>query len=220
LYKAYIKNPTDGNKIKYKKIKNNLRKSLEESEKIFHQNQLKQCNDIQSTWKTINNVLNKETKQRNISLKHSDTSFIYDSKIISETFNNHFNNAGKKLGSEFPCHHGNDHMCYLTSEVKETMFLYPTCEIEVMNIVNSFKNKKSCGFDKITMSMLKLWLPNILIPLVHILNLSLSTGIFPSKLKIAKIIPVHKSGDKHEVNNYRPISLLFPNYLKNCITLD
>ena len=33
-------------------------------------------------------------------------------------------------------------------------------------------------------------------------------GIFPDKLKIAKIIPLHKGGKIDEINNYRPISIL------------
>ena len=45
-------------------------------------------------------------------------------------------------------------------------------------------------------------------PLCHILHLSLSTGIFPDKLKIARVTPVFKSGDKCELSNYRPISVL------------
>ena len=35
-------------------------------------------------------------------------------------------------------------------------------------------------------------------------------GIFPNALKIAKVIPIHKSGSKQAVENYRPISLLSP----------
>ncbi|KAG8303971.1 hypothetical protein J6590_105301, partial [Homalodisca vitripennis] len=33
-------------------------------------------------------------------------------------------------------------------------------------------------------------------------------GTFPAKLKTAVVIPVHKAGDKQEISNYRPISLL------------
>ena len=39
-------------------------------------------------------------------------------------------------------------------------------------------------------------------------NLSFFTGIFPTNLKTAKVIPIHKKDSKLEVSNYRPISLL------------
>ena len=44
--------------------------------------------------------------------------------------------------------------------------------------------------------------------LVHIINSSLSTGIFPNALKIANILPLFKSGKSSLFSNYRPISLL------------
>jgi hypothetical protein len=45
-------------------------------------------------------------------------------------------------------------------------------------------------------------------PLANIINLSLCMGIFPEKLKIAKVIPIFKSGEQNSFTNYRPISLL------------
>ena len=46
-------------------------------------------------------------------------------------------------------------------------------------------------------------------PLVHILNLSLKQGVFPSELKIARVIPIYKlGGDNMQINNYRPVSVL------------
>ena len=44
--------------------------------------------------------------------------------------------------------------------------------------------------------------------LTHIINQSLSIGIFPDCLKITKVIPLFKKGDEHILDNYRPISLL------------
>ena len=43
---------------------------------------------------------------------------------------------------------------------------------------------------------------------MHICNFSFSKGIFPLQIKIAKVIPMFKSGDKSQFNNYRPISVL------------
>lgn len=45
-------------------------------------------------------------------------------------------------------------------------------------------------------------------PFKYICNLSFSTGIFPDSMKVAKVIPLYKNGDKFMLTNYRPISLL------------
>lgn len=45
-------------------------------------------------------------------------------------------------------------------------------------------------------------------PPTHICNQALQTGVFPNKMKTAKVIPIYKTGDKHVLSNYRPISLL------------
>ena len=45
-------------------------------------------------------------------------------------------------------------------------------------------------------------------PLAELINCSMKSGIFPDKLKVAKVIPIFKTGDRSLVNNYRPISIL------------
>ena len=44
--------------------------------------------------------------------------------------------------------------------------------------------------------------------LATLINESFSTGVFPDKLKIAKVIALHKKGTTVDMSNYRPISLL------------
>ena len=45
-------------------------------------------------------------------------------------------------------------------------------------------------------------------PLTELINLSFNQGKFPAVLKIASVTPTFKKGDKLDVNNYRPISLI------------
>ena len=46
------------------------------------------------------------------------------------------------------------------------------------------------------------------IVIANIINNSFEEGVFPDALKIAKVVPIYKDGNKFEVENYRPISLL------------
>ena len=44
--------------------------------------------------------------------------------------------------------------------------------------------------------------------MTHLVNSSIIKGNFPDELKIAKVIPIFKSGNKDSIENYRPISII------------
>ena len=64
------------------------------------------------------------------------------------------------------------------------------------------------GYDGISSEHLKLFNKDISKCLTLIINQSLNSVIFPDKLKIAKVTPIYKKGDKQIISNYRPISVL------------
>ena len=66
---------------------------------------------------------------------------------------------------------------------------------------------KSVGPNRLPTNILKLMKNDISLQL-NIFNLSFSTGVLPSGLKSAKVIPIHKKESKFKCSNYRPISLL------------
>ena len=88
------------------------------------------------------------------------------------------------------------------------MFCDPVNQNEVHHIIKTFKNNKSPGADNIGPKILKEIAHEVIPPLTYIFNLSFSTGVVPDSLKLAKVIPIYKKGDKSEPGNYRPISLL------------
>jgi hypothetical protein len=91
--------------------------------------------------------------------------------------------------------------------------LYPTCAAEVIEIVSNFKNKWSAGVDSIPINIVKASIVYIAEPISKIINSSFTTGIFPDRLKIAKVCPIYKTGEKGSFTNYRPISIL-PSFSK------
>jgi hypothetical protein len=68
-----------------------------------------------------------------------------------------------------------------------------------------FNIQKSSGLDGISPNILKMSATVIYESLTHIFNLSVCTGNFPSKLKLARVTPLYKSGDIADMNNNRPI---------------
>ena len=77
----------------------------------------------------------------------------------------------------------------------------------MINIIENMTNVGS-GYDGINAIIFKSTYMAVINKLVHFENICISTGIFPSPLKIAVIKPIFKSEDQSLMNNYRPISML------------
>ena len=91
-------------------------------------------------------------------------------------------------------------------KVVSTIFLQPTDKEEIANIISSLNSNKASG--RIPYRILFLLKNEILKQLADLFNLSFMTGVFPSVLKSAKVVPVFKKDSKLNYSNYRPISLL------------
>ncbi|PNF41624.1 hypothetical protein B7P43_G10456 [Cryptotermes secundus] len=79
---------------------------------------------------------------------------------------------------------------------------------EIESVIGSFKPKSSNGYDEISVKILKFTAPFISSPLAYICNRAFVTGVFPTRLKYSVIKPLFKNGDKTNMSNYRPISLM------------
>ena len=79
---------------------------------------------------------------------------------------------------------------------------------EVCNVLCKLDPSKSRGPDEVTTRLLKELALELVGPLTCLFNQSLASGQFPEKWKDANLTPVHKSGAKNSVNNYRGVALL------------
>ena len=134
-----------------------------------------------------------------------NTRVITDPKAISDGFNNYFVNIGPSL-SKIP-NNNISHRRFLPENLNFSLFLEPTDETEIKNIINKLK-EGAPGRDGISSKNIKLIKDSISYPLANMVNLSFEQGVFPDELKIAVITPLYKAKDPMFFNNYRPISLL------------
>ena len=90
------------------------------------------------------------------------------------------------------------------------MALHEVGTDEISSIIKKLKNKRSTDPDGISNEILKCCSPVIDEYVCKIVNKCIRAECFPRQLKIAKVVPMFKKGDKTQPENYRPISILSP----------
>ena len=138
--------------------------------------------------------------------KHLKQDFANILQTFASRFNEFFIHIGPKLASVIP-KSTKSYLLNLQEPNPHSIFLLPAAETEVKNLFYSLRNS-AAGWDELNKTIISLIFGIILPILVHIINLSLATGIMPDELKIAKVLPLFKSENCHIFNNYRPISIL------------
>ena len=197
-------NPSVININKYKRYRNKLTSVIRLARKTYYSNELnKNKNNTNSVWKLINTLIGKNSKTDNTdTFCHNDIQFTNPTEVCN-TFNDYFTNIGPNLAEQINTNNGHFTQ-YLSTPSEKSLFFNPTNVHEILDIVKSLNSSRSSGFDGISVCLLKKIIHNIVDPLSHIFNLSLSTGICLNSLKIAKIIPIFKKDDPSQISNYRP----------------
>ena len=95
---------------------------------------------------------------------------------------------------------------YVNNIERSIVILDVTCE-EVKSVIHSWNNSSS-GWDEIPTFLVNKCVDSFIKLLTYLVNSSISEGIFPSELKLARVVPVFKSGDPSLITSYyRPISV-------------
>ena len=190
----------------YKKQRNKVKSMVRAAKKVYFNTLVNENSDTTSLWKAMNELTYKS--RRNTAVSHC--------KFSSDDFNHHFTHIVDSIVTS-NCdrfHHTQNENIKLEQFCKEKLLENASASIpcltsdEVFQLISDLPNKKSMGLDNINSYFLKISLPYILESLTHIYNLCLKQNIFPSILKNAKVIPLPKSKDLGDLNNFRPISLL------------
>ena len=209
--KAYIRWKESGDDLSknlYLTARNRLTDQIRTAKKLYYSNKIDGTlanHNSNAVFDCVNEVLGRNKKHNNFPNRLSTPSGeIETPEQICESFNTYFVNVADTIARNIPdpiANHG-------VSAQEQSMFLSPITEAEVHSLINNLKIKKAPGIDGINAKLLK-DTTDIIVPiLTKIINKSFATGVCPDALKIARVIPLHKSGSKSNATNYRPISIL------------
>ena len=212
MYKKHI---TNKNNIKlfdkYKHYNQTLQKTKRYAKKAHYLDQCRQHkSNSKKLWQTINHVIRKTNNKSEVIEKLKiDNITEHRGEVIAEELAKYFSTVGKvfanKIGPSVKSER--DYLNSIPVSTK-SIFLAPVTTTEINRIITNMMPKTSSGIDEINNKLLKEIKSVVLVPLEQIFNLSLERGVFPERMKIAKVVPLHKGKSKEHANNYRPISLL------------
>ena len=213
LFLDWINDPTDQNDRLYKKMKLFCNKHIGKAKAKFYKNFFDEhYGNSKIQWNMINKLLNRERKKVNVTkLNDGDGNYVTSASDIAKKFNDYFSNIATNLKSKIslsaPDINIYDYKTYLGDSTTGSIFLTSVTPSEIRNTICKLQNKATLD-TKISALKTAGTCDNFNVALSEVLTSSFEQGIFPTALKSARVVPIHKCGSRSEVSNYRPISLL------------
>ncbi|XP_065652985.1 uncharacterized protein LOC136080294 [Hydra vulgaris] len=210
LYIKYLKSKSEKHKQNYKTYTNLFEKLRKSAKKNYYSNLLnKYKHHSKRVWQIMKEVSGKLKPNKNLlpNFIQIDNKLINDSNDIAFEFNKLFTTIGTKLSDSISFIKDKSVDEFETSTSSNLNYTELTFnEFEVA--FKSLKRNKATGYDDINTNIVIDSYDVIKDILYKIFRASIAQGSFPDKLKIAKVTPIFKTGDRTNITNYRPISVL------------
>ena len=173
----------------YKKFRNDLTSALRNAQLEHHSKELDLTkHDVSKTWGVLRQIIGLTGTKVSKNLK-----FDYNNKIISDdteianAFNNFFASIDTELASKITS--TLNPMTYI-SNIENSIFVPDVTENDVWNVIAQLKNS-SAGWNHFPAIVAKQCINGYITPLTHVINLSLIQEVFPSELKLARVVPIY-----------------------------
>ena len=160
--------------------------------------------DSKKFWKSIHDIIPKNSKEKNkIELvdqtNKKEIPETDSAKFINDFFSTIGPNLAKKIDQAWD---------YNGKIADNTLMDIITNEEEVRNICKDIDTTKAACVENLSSNVLRDAFLALNRQLVYLINCIFKTGIFPNAWKLATVIPLFKGGNRNDVANFRPVSLL------------
>ena len=189
---------------KFRKIRNDVVHSIRNAKDDYYKNladKVKSESVTKTWWKLTSIIFENNENTKAIPTIEHETGTAVSNVDKAEVFNSYFikqskiNDSNKNLPPD---------PTKPTTKL-DNIFISPN---DVHDVLLALDVSKAVGPDGVNPRLLKEGADQLCQPLSRLFNLSLSKGKFPTSWKKANVTPVFKKGDRSDIQNYRPISLL------------
>lgn len=184
----------------FKTYRNSLTNELRRAKQAYQQHLLtKNNNNPKQLWNILNDVFI-QANSRNLGLLVIDGVPLHGSSL-AEKFNTFFTSFAPSGSSE-------EALSFITNGIHKSIAFSPIDPTKVFSTLMNLKSTSSVDYDGLQTKPVKYVADVLAPPLAFIFNLCLSVAVFPSRMKDAKVSAIFKAGDRNNLSNYRPISVL------------
>ena len=202
LYKRFKKKPSESMKLKIK----NLEAIIKQTSKDESRNKVRKAirpGDPKSLWKAVNKISGPGLDDFPDEM-YLNGAIVNTDEDKCELFKHFFDNKVKRIVDEIICEE-NSYEGQQQVNDQHGFNLNVTID-DIMNILKEIDPKKSNGYDRIPMKVFFDCRFILAEQITMLFNKIIDTKIIPDQWKVSKTIPLHKKGDKKDIENYRPIS--------------
>ena len=234
LHNKYLNDVSDFNLTAYRKQRNFCTSLCRKSKKKYYSNLNPSCvSSNKKFWKSVKPLFSEKVfTGESITLIENDI-IIDNEKKIADTFSDFFSNAVQNLSinantgtnenelinrittddpvlraiKKYETHSSILKIKECSTSETNFSFSHTTFE-EVLNEIEIINISTAYPKESIPPNIIKEFRDIFSLKISKDFNASVDQAMFPTKLKLADIAPVHKSGNRADKSNYRPVSLL------------
>lgn len=201
LYQRFLSTRAQVDLVTFKQHRNKLTKKLRFARKEYLLSYLNVDRDRHDLlWSRLNTLLHR----RKIHAAPSELQVNgqeLSGNDLADAFNTFFCRTATSSGSS-------DALEYMSTPNSDSIFMQPATDQEIISVIQNLKNSTSRDIDDLQVRPVK-HVADIIAPgLANIFNTCLTTAVFPAKMQIGKVTVIYKKGDRNDLSNYRPVSIL------------
>ena len=217
-FQLYKNDKSDEKYSYFKELRNKTQTLIYNAKRGYFKEKVENENhDSKSLWRSLKELGMPSEKDKASASAFGlkiDGYVCFDRHIDAEKFNHFYITVASKLIEELPKRidkFGKQFVekFYRLKGIKPNDYSFSVVsENKILKYLNNLSAKKATGLDGIPARFVRDSASNIVCPMSHVINLSLTQGIVPDDLKSARVVLLFKKNDKTEVRNYHPVSIL------------